>query len=91
MKKAGLTPCNPLVEPTNVPTRCGARTRSGVPCPSFAMPNGRCRMHGGKSAGPPRGSQNALKHGYFTADAISERLRVRAFIKECDHVLKKMV
>lgn len=32
--------------------RCGARTRSGSPCRSPAMPNGRCRMHGGKSTGP---------------------------------------
>jgi hypothetical protein len=28
--------------------RCGARTRSGSPCQSPAMPNGRCRMHGGR-------------------------------------------
>ncbi|MFN7949450.1 MAG: HGGxSTG domain-containing protein [Blastocatellia bacterium] len=26
---------------------CGAMTRSGQPCHSPAMPNGRCRMHGG--------------------------------------------
>ena len=29
--------------------RCGAKTRSGEPCKAWAMPNGRCRMHGGKS------------------------------------------
>ena len=28
--------------------RCGARTRSGEPCRSTAMSNGRCRMHGGE-------------------------------------------
>lgn len=27
--------------------QCGAKTRSGAPCKSRAMPNGRCRMHGG--------------------------------------------
>ena len=32
--------------------RCGARTRNGVACRSPAMPNGRCRLHGGKSTGP---------------------------------------
>ncbi len=32
--------------------RCGAKTRSGRPCRSPAMKNGRCRMHGGKSTGP---------------------------------------
>lgn len=31
---------------------CGAKTRSGEPCRNRPMPNGRCRMHGGKSTGP---------------------------------------
>jgi len=35
--------------------RCGARTRRGSPCQSPAMPNGRCRMHGGKSPGGTEG------------------------------------
>lgn len=26
---------------------CGAKTRSGAPCQSYPMANGRCRMHGG--------------------------------------------
>ena len=33
--------------------RCGARTRRGSPCRSLAMPNGRCRLHGGLSPGAP--------------------------------------
>ena len=33
------------------------------------MNNGRCRMHGGKSSGAPKGNQNALKHGNYTAAA----------------------
>jgi hypothetical protein len=40
--------------------RCGARTRSGSRCQSPAMPNGRCRMHGGLSPGAPKGNRNAL-------------------------------
>lgn len=32
--------------------KCGAKTRSGKPCNNYAMGNGRCRMHGGKSTGP---------------------------------------
>lgn len=52
---------------------CGAKTRSGSPCKSKAMTNGRCRMHGGKSTGAPKGNQNNLKAGgiysqYFTAE-----------------------
>ncbi|WP_083219387.1 HGGxSTG domain-containing protein [Bradyrhizobium icense] len=53
--------------------RCGAKTRSGKPCRSPAMANGRCRMHGGPSPGAPKGNRNAYKHGRFTADAIANR------------------
>lgn len=28
---------------------CGAKTRQGAPCKGRAMPNGRCRMHGGST------------------------------------------
>lgn len=28
---------------------CGAKKRDGSPCQNAAMPNGRCRLHGGKS------------------------------------------
>ena len=39
-----------------------------------AMPNGRCRMHGGKSQGAPKGNKNAFRHGFrYTADAIANR------------------
>ena len=41
-------------DPMQRPARatCGARTRAGHPCRTTAMPNGRCRMHGGASTGP---------------------------------------
>ncbi|MFM7377901.1 MAG: hypothetical protein ACKO1O_07200 [Erythrobacter sp.] len=29
----------------------------------------RCRMHGGKGSGAPRGNRNAYKHGSRSADA----------------------
>ena len=32
--------------------RCGARTRAGHPCGQPALPNGRCRLYGGRSTGP---------------------------------------
>ncbi|WP_321576381.1 HGGxSTG domain-containing protein [Bradyrhizobium barranii] len=53
--------------------RCGARTREGKPCQSPAMSNGRCRMHGGRSPGAPKGNRNAFKHGRYSADAIARR------------------
>ena len=37
----------------NAAPRCGARSkRTGKPCRAAAMPNGRCKVHGGKSTGP---------------------------------------
>jgi uncharacterized protein YjcR len=44
-------------------TTCGAKTRSGKPCKNAPMANGRCRMHGGKSTGPPINNKNAIKTG----------------------------
>ncbi len=66
--------------------RCGAKTRKGTPCKSPAMKNGRCRMHGGKSTGPPIGNQNALKYGYYTKKAIADRRYVRQLIKDIDRL-----
>lgn len=43
--------------------RCGARCKStGKPCMGRAMPNGRCRYHGGMSTGPltAKGRERAL-------------------------------
>jgi hypothetical protein len=41
-------------------TKCGAkRQRTGTPCRSFAMANGRCRVHGG--ATPPAPVQHGLR------------------------------
>jgi uncharacterized protein YjcR len=45
------------------------------------MPNGRCRLHGGKSTGAPRGNKNALKHGRYSATAIARRREVRALLQ----------
>ena len=61
---------NPMQDcPCTAAPRCGARTRRGSPCQSPAMPNGRCRMHGGTSPGAPKGNKNAFKHGRYTAEA----------------------
>lgn len=45
------------------PKKCGAKTRSGGVCQKWAMPNGRCRLHGGLSTGPKKGTKNALTTG----------------------------
>jgi hypothetical protein len=48
---------------------------------SPAMPNGRCRMHGGSSPGAPVGNKNALKHGLYTAEAIARRRSLAELIR----------
>src|SRR6266508_3384434 len=71
----------------NAAPRCGARSkRTGKPCQAAAMPNGRCKLHGGKSTGPrtPEGLERSRranwKHGYYSREAKAERSRVRAAI-----------
>lgn len=67
--KHGNAPGDPSTAP-----RCGARTRRGTPCQGPAVHGKRrCRMHGGNSPGPPKGSQNALKHGLRSAAAVAAR------------------
>ena len=40
-------------DPAQTPIRCGAKTRSGVPCAKFPKEGKRrCRLHGGLSTGP---------------------------------------
>ena len=69
----------------NETPRCGARRKSdGGSCLQPAMPNGRCRMHGGKSTGPrtaeglARSRAANWKHGHYSAEAIAERREARA-------------
>src|SRR5262249_8709945 len=69
----------------NAAPRCGARSkRTGKPCRGAAMPNGRCKLHGGKSTGPrtPEGLERSRranwKHGYYSREAKAARLRVRS-------------
>jgi hypothetical protein len=69
----------------NAAPRCGARSKwTSKPCRAAAMPNGRCRLHGGKSTGPrtPEGLERSRranwKHGYYSREAKAERSRLRA-------------
>jgi len=72
--------------------RCGARTRSGKPCRSPAVSaKKRCRMHGGApGSGAPRSNKNALKHGFFTRDAIAERRQLRELLRQSRKLLLKI-
>ncbi len=46
------------------------------------MSNGRCRLHGGKSTGAPKGNQNAFKHGRYTAEALVLRRALNKLMRE---------
>jgi len=74
--------------PMHQAPRCEARTRSASSCRAPAMRNGRCRLHGGKSTGPPKGNKNALKHGRYTAQAITCRREVRALLKSTKNLVE---
>lgn len=67
---------------------CGAKTRSGKPCKNRAMPNGRCRMHGGKSTGAPpakmKKNSNAKKHGLFAKYLPQETMEIVSDIENID-------
>jgi hypothetical protein len=87
----GLNPTNAVAETqvlkANAAPRCGAHSkRTGKPCQGAAMPNGRCKLHGGKSTGSrtPEGLERSRranwKHGYYSREAKAERSRVRTAI-----------
>jgi len=52
---------------------CGAKRKSGGGlCQQRPMANGRCRYHGGKSPGAPKGNQNARTHGVWSTQLDDE-------------------
>lgn len=51
---------------------CGAKTRGGGVCQNAAMANGRCRLHGGKSTGAPKGNTNSRKPGSLYSDFYTD-------------------
>jgi hypothetical protein len=53
---------------------------SARPCRNGAMRNGRCRMHGGKATGAPKGNRNAFKHGNYSFSGRALRQLVRFFV-----------
>jgi hypothetical protein len=62
--------------------RCSAKTRAGgeCQCPAIRDRN-RCRLHGGRSPGAPKGRGNGnFKDGTFTAEAIQERQWFRSLV-----------
>ena len=82
---------NPM-QPHERGERCGARKRDGTPCRTRPMPNGRCRMHGGKAGRPPTtGRRSALPLEEVHANAAAEgdlRRRLTAPGDEQDEIIR---
>ncbi|MEQ7874332.1 HGGxSTG domain-containing protein [Sphingomonas sp. ASV193] len=69
--------------PMRAAPRCGARTRSGAPCRSPAIAGkARCRMHGGKNSGAPKGNRNAFRHGAYTKEVLARASEVKELRRE---------
>jgi uncharacterized protein YjcR len=47
-------------------------------------------MHGGKSPGAPKGNKNAVKHGFYTAEALAERRFVRMLLKRSKELIAEL-
>lgn len=72
--------------------RCGAKTRSAMPCKSPAV-NGkaRCRMHGGAmGSGAPKGNQNALRHGRYKRETLEEHRQLQALLRQSRKLLSDL-
>ena len=65
-------------------SRCGAKTRPGHPCGHYAMKNGRCRYHGGKSTGA---KTPIVKHGRYTKKYIANNKYLRKLLKESNQTV----
>lgn len=76
--------------PMRASLRCGARTRKGTPCKAPAVAGRkRCRMHGGaKGSGAPKGNQNALKHGAYTAETKAFNRHIKQLLADGEKLIE---
>jgi hypothetical protein len=76
--------------------RCGARTRRGSRCKCPAMPNGRCRLHGGLSTGPrtaegiERIRQAVTRHGRYSKTEKTRRRECRDLLRASHDLLSNL-
>jgi hypothetical protein len=72
-------PMEKALEALKTAPRCLAYARTtGQPCKNASMPNGRCRMHGGKSTGRP------ITHGLRTRKSKQNVTEVKYLINLID-------
>jgi glucans biosynthesis protein len=79
------------VGPMQAVPKCGARTRAGAPCASPKVAGAqRCRMHGGKGSGAPKGNHNALKDGSYTGRMLARGREVRSLMRAAQALLEEL-
>ncbi len=91
--KNGNPPCDLRALP-----RCQAKAKStGEQCGNPAMSGKRvCWIHGGRSTGPrtPEGLERSrkanLRHGFYSAELISERKYMRQIIRKSRELLEQI-
>jgi len=67
---------------------CGAKARStGNACRQFAMKNGRCYLHGGKSTGA---KSPVIKHGMYSKEAIRVRQQYSKLLHDAKSLIIEM-
>jgi hypothetical protein len=65
-------PMEKALEALKLAPKCLAFARTtGQPCKNASMPNGRCKMHGGKSTGRP------ITHGQRSKEADKNRKEIK--------------
>lgn len=79
-------------DPKNVVSLCLAKTRQKTLCQSPPVDGKkRCPLHGGaEGSGPPKGNQNAVKHGKYRAEAIASRRETKRLLRGFPKILKLM-
>jgi len=70
--------------------RCHAKTRADLLCGHYAMKNGRCRYHGGKSTGAKK-PYRSITHGYYTKEAIIERRNMNLLLRDARDTVKEIL
>ena len=84
-----------MSDPAQTPIKCGAKTRSGVPCAKFPIEGKRrCRLHGGLSTGPRTSAGRAAisaantKHGRYK-NWREKRAKEKDYLGEIKRVMRE--
>lgn len=80
VKKYPKNHYEPYLEDGSTP-RCQATMQhtNGDQCQNASTKRNKCNTHGGKSAGPPPGSLNNLKHGFYSS-SYRQKIKSRSEI-----------